>query len=408
MRFGAFILFIAMLSLLLSGCGRTQRIVDTSTATALSEIRDTLSPTPAPTSTQVPPTITPIPKKTSTPVPAIPTPNVITLENAKQVRPNGKIFWSSWRNAELVFRPDTTWVIEPLKDGGIVVRDFYTSKEIELLPDAGENIELIVVSPDGSLLAAVSPTDETISVWDLNSFTNLGIYPFQGYHPASELTPLAGSFSHSNKFLAVSGCLQQGLTFFGNPMCWYSGAVIYDLSTNKIFKELAGYQNMTDSIEFSPDDRLLVLAGEGRSSLRADLLVWDVSQNKLLTTQKSSSRSGFLNLDFNCGGDKLATITTDDTLILWDTNSWQAQAPIEGNGPSAVDYNLADCSLLVTVDGLHVDGLTFWDEDIGPIYTWDTSMGGLYDLAINPDGRRIYTWSDDWSRRYRIQEWYIP
>lgn len=360
---------------------------------------------PESTSTQVSPVITPTEEILPT-IKVTPSPDVITLDNAKRVRPTGKTFWSSWRNAELVFRPDATWIVEPLRDGGIIVRDFHTEELKKSLPNAGEWIEHILVSPDGRRLAAVSTKDETISVWDLDSFTILGIYPFTGYHPSSEGTPLAGSFSHNNGFLTVSGCLQQG-TYWGNPYCWYSGAVVYDLDTNGIFKELAGYQESTYSVEFSPDDRLLVLAGRGRSKPRADLLVWDIHQNKLL--MKMEYETGLGDINFNCKGNLLASITFKGELVMWNTSTWLPEGPVEGNGPGEVSYSPVDCSLLATTDGLNVDGLTFWNADtLQPIYTWETSMGKLDDVAISPDGRRGYTWSNDLGPLFRIQEWFIP
>jgi WD40 repeat protein len=245
--------------------------------------------TPEPTPTPGEPTLTPTGTPTSAPV-ASATPSdfdVITLANVEHVQALGRPVTSPWKIAQLVFRPRATWVAEPLEEGGIELWDFHTGEMVKSLAEAGTDIELIVVSPDGRRLASVSPTKERISVWDLDNFAHVGTFAFRGYQSTYVFgfIPLVGSFSRDDRYLAVAGCLQ--IKFDRNAICQDAGAVIYDLTTNEISTELAGYQHETTGVAFSPNGELLALAGYGKSTPQADLLVWDVHQNRPLAALPS-------------------------------------------------------------------------------------------------------------------------
>lgn len=392
----------------LSACGAPVTSLPTSAISPTLTVNPAIS-TPEPAFTKSVPTTTLMVTPTLAPtVSATPSPvAIISLDNVERVRSIGRPVVSQWKIAQLVFRPDATWVAEPLEVGGIEFRDFHTRQVVNTLAEAGPDIELLIVSANGSLLAAVSPTQETVSVWDLERFTRLVTFAFKGYHTtqSSGFIPLVGNFSLDNRYLAVAGCLE--VKYDQTAVCQNSGTVIYDLNAQVPLQVLNGYQYETLDAIFSINSELLVFAGEGESVARTDLLVWDVSRKEQMAAQQSGDALGFMALSFNSQGNVLASITTDNVLIFWDAETWQAKKVLnEGRAPNQIAYLPRDI-LFVSTD--HSAGITFWSSEMyQPLHTIDTYIGTLYDLAISPDGRYVYTWSDDLSGLYKIQEWGIP
>ena len=123
--------------------------------------------------------------------------------------------------------------------------------------------------------------------------------------PVGPLPPVAAvAFSPEGKFLA-SGV--------------YGRVTVWDLSAAKPTRVLTNVLGAVNDVKFSPDGKLLAVAG-GQPSARGDLRLFDTSTWKLV-----GSLGGHLDtvsgVAFSPDGTKLASASFDKTVRLWDVKS---------------------------------------------------------------------------------------
>jgi len=367
----------------------------------------TLGPTLTPANRTSTPTLTSQPTSTPSATKNIVAP--IDYSNVGAIEPIGAPFVSQVAQAQMAFRQGEVWVIIPNQLGELEIKEFHSLAPVTMLPNAS-NVESLIVSQDGHYLAAVNPVNGTISLWDLDALQLVGTLVFQGYYSGYTLT---GEFSPDNKYLAIGGCR---LVRIALPVCQSSGVAIYELATMNLFQEIIGYQEDTWKVIFSPSGDVLAASGKKEDILQADLLIWNLNLNAkqdTITFKLNGTDEELGDIAFSQSEEKMASIASsrggDSALVLWDVETW---TPVTncgpGHGPIAVRY-IPNTFLLVTIDGLSDTGITFWNtKTCEPIRFIPTLIGGLYNLVVSPNGRFIYTWSDDLSGNYKIQEWGVP
>ncbi len=129
--------------------------------------------------------------------------------------------------------------------------------------------------------------------------------PLEMTLPVGPLPPVAAvAFSPDGKLLA-SGV--------------YGRVTIWDLATAKPVKVLTNVLGAVNDLKFSPNGKLLAVAG-GQPSARGDLRLFDTSEWKLL-----HSLGGHLDtvsgVSFNKDGSKLVSASFDKTARLWDVKN---------------------------------------------------------------------------------------
>ena len=138
---------------------------------------------------------------------------------------------------------------------------------------------MMIISKDGSLLAAVSSSQHKIYLWQLDDFKLIAELDFpDSYIPYTTFSARRayGDFSSENHYLVISACISRE--------CPSSAFFIYDLETQEIIQRQAGYQRYAGNVFFTPDDKWVVLIGQGENVLRADLLVWDFQKQEIVKT----------------------------------------------------------------------------------------------------------------------------
>lgn len=353
-------------------------------------------------------TSTPVPTKTPVPTATLAEPEIITAENAHKIAQIGQPFPLESLLAEFVFRAEATWLVISEDGQQIKVYDLATQKLISTLEDEEVLIERLVVSADGRLLAAVSPSTGKVTLWNLDTFAKTGVFVLAGYqsYPALIPSPTGGEFSSDNHFLVVWGCRIPALNYQGLPVgCFSSGVIIFDLYEGEIYQELNGYQEGTSQVTFSPDISVLVLSGRGESILQADLYVWDILNKQTITEVATAYEFGLTGGKYHPDGS-LFVAEANGELVFFDPSLWQILG-IQAPGPNLFPYGLVFSKLqpIILIASEGMSGISVRDPQNGSVYHLvNMGIGIIYNLGMSPDGRFIYSISEDGF----VRTWGIP
>ena len=327
----------------------------------------------------------------------------------------GPSFRPMSRYAQMIFRPQGTWVAEvqffdghQLDAHRVRVSDINGTLIKTLVDEAGgkdTQIELIVASPDGRFLAAVDVAGEHIILWDMDTLEKKASFDFRGYSAgpstlySMQYTPLAGSFSDDGKYLAVAGCRYIGSS------CLNAGANIYDLTTNELVKELSFVQGRTADVAFQPGTARLVIAGSSKAQKNVDLLVWDVAKDEKITEVRLENGAGaWGEVAFDSTGTVFAVRLSEQELekriSFWDTQTWSIidEIRIEHGVGCEISTFVPGTQMLLSVCSFierrpgH-ERLVFSEPGRAvPTLDLDTGLGEIGVVFASPDGRFIYTY----------------
>jgi WD40 repeat protein len=363
----------------------------------------TMTATRLPTETNTPPptfTLAPTETPTST------LPAIISAENADKIVQIGKPFPLENLLAEFVFRTDATWVITSENRQQIQIYDITTQKLITTLDDGETLIERLVVSADGRLLATVSPSTERVILWNLDTFEKLGEFSLLGYNsfPALLPSPTGGEFSNDGHYLVIWGCRIPALNYQGISVgCLSSGVIIYDLSEYKILQELNGTQESTSKVIINPNNSILVLVGKGEAILQADLYIWDFQNQQKIATITVGNEFGLTGGKYYLN-PPIFVAEKDGKLIFINIDSWKVLA-VKSPGPNQLLGRFSISPIAPVLIATDLSGVSIRDLDNERVYhSIEMQAGIIYHLAVSPDGRFIYTISEDGFAR----KWGIP
>jgi WD40 repeat protein/serine/threonine protein kinase len=279
---------------------------------------------------------------------------------------------------QVVFAPEGDRLFTTAGDGVVKVWETASWKETKSPFSHGAIIGSINLSHDGSLLT-IFGHDEMISLWDVNKQTERGkIFGGQGGHP--DKRPLA--ISNDNQWLAI------GLG---------DGRIrIMDLATlEERFQLPTTMQGeRTEALAFSPDGEILA-SSTGLASNSIDL--WSVSDQKLIDRLEGHARYVH-SLAFSQDGKQLASASADQTLRIWDTETWQEPIVLKGHQQEV--WALTFFSDSVRLASGSKDGkICIWDSGHHTEATWPISLPNEllhFDRGIGQQGRASFSHDGQW------------
>ena len=151
---------------------------------------------------------------------------------------------------------------------------------------------------------------------------------------------------------------------------------------------LEGHSNMVHAVQFSPDGSKLASASSDKT-----VVVWDPT-----TGVKQSTLEGHSDLvnavQFSPDGSKLASASYDGTVIMWDPTTGVKQRTLEGHSGSvnAVQFSPDGSKLASASDD---ETVIIWDPTTGVKQrTLEGHSGSVNTVQFSPDGSKL-AWSSD-------------
>ncbi|MGE3306685.1 MAG: WD40 repeat domain-containing protein, partial [Rhizobiaceae bacterium] len=220
-------------------------------------------------------------------------------------------------------------------------------------------IKDITFSPDGEYLLTASD-DKTIRIWDWRSgVTVRTLRGFVGDDNDGKVFALA--ISPDGKTVAAGGYFGPGIG--QSPP--YGNIRLFDFGTGRMLDVLKAPQLTVYDVQFSPDGSLLAAAGQDGLAY-----LWQRDGDGWKEAGTLDAESNRIEkIAFVLGGKRLAAVTTDYGIRLWDVASGQR-------------IDMADAQPLddisVTALAATPDGARFATGTVGGvIQVWDAASGSL-------------------------------
>lgn len=215
----------------------------------------------------------------------------------------------------------------------------------------GRNVALMLVSKDGSLLAADG--DGALMAWDAADANGAVLTKLPPYRAARwfQASPNTAVFSHSRKYLALAA-----LTDAMQVLEWPSGRSLYSLNSPP---------GGTSAVAFSRDDSRIAVAGTD-----GILRIYESSSGKLVAQNEDLLGESFA-IDFSADGRQVVAGGADKAAIFVDAATGKFLRRI---GPLAdvVAY------LSISPDGRHLSAALLREESSAlpaPVLVWDAISG---------------------------------
>lgn len=184
------------------------------------------------------------------------------------------------------------------KDHTIILWNLDNVSPLGLLPGHSAPVHALAFSPDGTLLASVSGsddnTDNTLRLW--NGDNGAAIVTLTGHSGPVQSV----QFSPDSAFVASADA---------------NGTVIlWDIVTQEEVRRFAASGEIT-SVSFSPDGSLLALSSNDTAQGQYTVQVWDVNTGEALATLQDHT-TPIHQVAFNANGDSLISLG-ENTLLFW-------------------------------------------------------------------------------------------
>lgn len=295
------------------------------------------------------------------------------------------------------------------------------------------DIHRMALSPDGRKLASPS-WDRTVRLWEVASGRCLQTLTHEATVISVAWSPDGATLAVGNgagdtkvhlwdattgkpiRPLAGHGGRVQGVAWSPDGKTLASGSDdqtvrLWDAASGRLLRELKGHSHWTYDLVWSPDGRRLCSGSWDRT-----VRLWDAKTGEAVRTLKGH-RGSVRSVAWSPNGRHIASGSSDQTVRIRDADTGQAEYVLEGHTAEVVSVSFLDGDRLLA--SLGYDGaLIFWRT--GPwaeVARVDRigKAGGLSNLAVHPtlpvmascDGDDINIWDLDLAR-LRVAEPVTP
>ncbi|EHK48663.1 hypothetical protein TRIATDRAFT_53809 [Trichoderma atroviride IMI 206040] len=236
---------------------------------------------------------------------------------------------------------------------------------VQTLKAISEQIDSMVFSPDGTLLASVS-IDGAVQIWNLETgrcTQTLHVHPASVY---------SVTFRPNSSNLIISGREDDSIH-------------VWDTSTNQMLQTLKGHGDAICAIVFSPNNNDLLASGSWDQTVR----IWDLAASSCVQTLNGHD-GDVCTIAFSPDGVRLASGSSDCTIKIWD--------PVNGLCLQTLHrYNVVSTAIIFTPDGtklvsaLNRDSVAIWDVATGQCLHTAFVGAPLRQLRFDMTGSCLHT-----------------
>ncbi|KAH0543088.1 hypothetical protein FGG08_002602 [Glutinoglossum americanum] len=170
---------------------------------------------------------------------------------------------------------------------------------------------------------------------------------------------------------------------------WIKSLPIVEEGWNPSLQTLEGHLSLVLSVAFSPDGKRLA---SGSSDYT--VMIWDAETGAMQSSLKGHSDS-VRSVAFSPDGKRLASGSHDHTVMLWDAETGAVQSTLRGHSDSVLSVAFSpDGKRLAS--GSHDHTVMLWDAETGAVQSTLKGHSNLVQsVAFSPDGKRLASGSHD-------------
>ncbi len=275
----------------------------------------------------------------------------------------------------IVVTPDGAKMASQTSDGGIRIWDTATGKELPRIHDGETNATCLTISPDGQFFAQ-GKANGKIKIYSVSNGAPLATLE------ASQQVITAIAFAPDGKLLAAS-------TFDGMVGVWavptWQRQALFKVSPNSI-----------NTIVFAPDSKQLITSGTAGTDTTQ---VWNPHNGQRLRSMSQIEKAAY-KMAFIPGSNNLVTGDTDGPIRIWDFATGRLLTQMKTTWASGGLICSPDGRIIAS--GHFEQVVRLWDARTGALLTEVKGHSGpLMALAFTPDGKGLFTGSQDRTLKFR-------
>jgi len=300
---------------------------------------------------------------------------IVKKWDPKRLERNGQLTGHESFVYSVAAHPDGRHVASASWDGTARLWDVVEEREVARFQHPEKSIVLsVAIDPAGKRL--YTRTREAVFSWDLETRTLR-----KRWEAPSD------PWRHTRLALDTEGTL---LATGGDG----SVVLLYDLKTETLRTTLRGHRDSVRDVAFSPDGKRLASAGEVNDPR---IFIWDVESGAEVRALEGHA-SVVYSLAFTPDGSTLASGGMDDTLRLWNTETWEPRATLKlGTHIYSIAFS-PDGRRMATACSNNFIRL-FDTERRQELLDLRGHTMYVHSVAFGPDGKRLFSASGDKSVR---------
>lgn len=296
----------------------------------------------------------------------------------------------------LTYSPDDKIIASGSHDQTIRLWDVKTGKHIRTLTGHQDNITFLSFSPDGSTLISVS-RDMTINFWDSASgelklpFASKGVISEKSFQKEK----IERIFFSPDQSLLITAGESRTIHLWDST----AGELKQTFSDKNQDNKEKSYVRGVEVILFSPDGKsILSLVNDYQ------IRMWDIATGK---RRRFTGDTGYLtNASFSPDGKTLATVDYPGGIRIWDIMTGKLKRTISNLNPRDTHHRIKDDTYSIAF--IPKGEKVVISEADGAISLWDTGKKRLHtlmgktnssngtwhnDVLVSPNGETIASWS---------------